>query len=132
VPFLLTRLLRAGSDENPDWIPQWQAELEAMLRSSDDALRAVAAVNAAIGRFPEGSDPRTYDVAQALIQGLRSSSSEVRAASDTGLAQITTSGPCFEPSDPPSLRGAAVREWDAWLAQNKASLEAQRIKQNFW
>ena len=63
-PFLLTRLLRAGSDENPDWIPQWQGELDAMLRSRDDALRAIRGVDAAIGRFPEGSDPRTYDVAR--------------------------------------------------------------------
>jgi len=56
----------------------------------------------------------------------------VRAMSHTGLAQITQGGPCFEATDPPNLRSSTVRDWEAWLTRNKATLEAQQIKQNFW
>jgi hypothetical protein len=95
-----------------------------MLQGHDDELRIVAAVNAAIGRLPEGSDPRGSDVARALIGGLRHVSPTIREMSHAGLGQITQSGPCFEATDPPILRASAVRDWEAWWKQNEAKLDS--------
>ena len=131
-PWLLTRVLRAGSKDNPGWIPQWRKELEEMLRGRGDSLRVIAAINAALGRFPEGSDPRTSDVSRVLVGGLQSGSPIVREMSHTGLAQIIQNGPCFEATDSAKLRASAVRDWEAWWKQNKPRLASQRIKQAFW
>jgi len=131
-PWILTRVLRAGEKNNPDWIPEWRKQSLGMLRGGDDALRIVAAINAALGRLPEGSDPRTSEIAQALMGGLQHDSAVIRSMSIGGLNQITRSGPCFEPTDSAGLRATTVRDWDAWWKQNKADLESRRIKQAFW
>jgi hypothetical protein len=83
-PWILTRVLRAGEKDNPDWIPEWRKESLEMLRGRDDALRIVVAINATLGRFPEGSDPRASEIARALIDGLQHASPAVRAMSHTG------------------------------------------------
>ena len=131
-PWLLTRVLRAGEKDNPGWIPQWRKELDEMLKGRDAMLRVVASVNAALGRFPEGSDPHASEVAQALIEGLQNISPVVRDMSYTGLGQITPGGPCFEATDTASRRASAVQDWKAWWKANKAKLEARPIKQSFW
>ena len=132
-PWLLTRVLRAGEKDNPDWIPQWRKELEAMLTGQDSELRVVAAVNAALGRFPEGNDPRAWDITQVLIDGLNNASSSVRAMSYAALGHIANDGPCFEPTDPPGdFRAPTVRAWKSWAEANKARLELRTIKQSFW
>jgi hypothetical protein len=123
-PFLLTRVLRAGDKDHPDWVPEWRKESLGMLQGPDDELRIVAAVNATLGRLPEGSDPRGSDIARALIGGLRHASPSIREMSHTGLGQITRSGPCFEATDPPILRASAVRDWEAWWKQNEAKLDS--------
>jgi hypothetical protein len=131
-PWLLIRVLRAGAQDHPDWVPQWRKESLEMLRSRDNNLRVVAAINAGLGRLPEGSDPLASEVVEALISGLQDGSAIVRELSHTGLGQITKSGPCFEATDSKNLRTLAVREWDAWRNANKPKLESQRINQAFW
>jgi hypothetical protein len=103
-----------------------------MVKSPDGSLRVVGAATAALHRFPEGSDPLKADVVTPLIDGLRHESVSVRATAYLGLRQLDEPRIreiCFDATDSPDLRAAAIRKWEDWLDANRERLGRERVVQ---
>jgi hypothetical protein len=108
--------------------------LETMLKSPDVVLRVVDAATAALGRFPEGSDPIKSAIVRPLITGLRHASVSVRSASHVGLQQTLdgSDGVCFNATDSADRRASAIQRWEQWWDANQERLARERVKQSFW
>jgi hypothetical protein len=130
----LVRILLAAREDHPEWTTEWGQSLETMLKSPDVVLRVVGAATAALGRFPEGSDPIKSDIVRPLITGLRHASVSVRSASHVGLQQTLdgSDGVCFNATDSADRRASAIQRWEQWWDANQERLARERVKQSFW
>ena len=130
----LVRILLAAREDHPEWTTEWGQSLETMLKSPDVVLRVVGAATAAVGRFPEGSDPIKSDIVRPLITGLRHASVSVRSASHVGLQQTLdgSDGVCFNATDSADRRASAIQRWEQWWDANQERLARERVKQSFW
>jgi hypothetical protein len=128
------RILLAAREDHPEWTTEWGQSLETMLKSPDVVLRVVDAATAALGRFPEGSDPIKSDIVRPLITGLRHVSVSVRSASHVGLQQTLdgSDGVCFNATDSADRRASAIQRWEQWWDANQERLARERVKQSFW
>lgn len=131
-PWLLVRVVLAGSADHPEWKTEWGQALARMLRSSDRSLRVVGAATAALYRFPEGTDPITADIVRPLIDGLRDDSVNVRAAAYLGLEDLGADTICFNATATQDRRTLAIRQWEAWWDANRGRLERERVVQQLW
>jgi hypothetical protein len=110
----LVRILLAAREDHPEWTAEWGQSLETMLKSPDVVLRVVGAATAALGRFPEGSDPRS--------------------AAHVGVQQTLdeSDGVCFNATDSADRRDSAIQRWEQWWDANQKRLARERVKLSFW
>ena len=130
----LVRILLTARESHPQWTTEWGQSLETMLKSPDVVLRVVGATTAALGRFPEGSDPVKSDIVRPLITGLSHDSVSVRSAAHVGLRNILdgSDGVCFNATDSTDRRASAIQQWEEWWNANQERLTRERVKQRFW
>ena len=130
----LVRILLLAREDHPEWTTEWGRSLETMLKSPDVVLRVVGATTAALGRFPEGSDPVKSDIVRPLITGLGHDSVSVRTAAHVGLRHtlVESDAVCFNASDSTDQRASAIQQWEQWWKANQERLTRERVKQQFW